>query len=172
MRATGRDRRDMALARWLPGIACAVAVVALLIWAAGTDSVMRTIQGGLARIVGTILTTLGHRAVVVGNNIRSSSFGISVVTACTGLFSIGLFVAAVFVFPTRWISRLIGVGIGAVGISAMNVVRLVSLYYIGVHWPGFVDQAHQLIWQSLLIVFCVVLWLLWAGRWARAPRRI
>jgi exosortase/archaeosortase family protein len=170
MRAIGKIRRDRALVCWLPGIACAVAVVALLTWAAGIDSVMRGIQGGLARIVGTILTTLGHRVVVVGNDVRSSSFGISVVAACTGLFSTGLFVAAVFVFPTRWISRLIGVGIGAVGIFAMNVVRLVSLYYIGVHWPGFVDQAHQLIWQSFLIVFCVALWLLWAGRWARAPR--
>jgi len=39
----------------------------------------------------------------------------------------------------------------------------VSLYYVGVHWPGVLDSVHLLVWQSLLIVVAVALWLLWAG---------
>ncbi|MFC2078776.1 hypothetical protein ACFLSZ_02230, partial [Candidatus Bipolaricaulota bacterium] len=117
-----------------------------------------------------ILNLFGQNTVVVGTTVQSSLFGISVVTACTGIFITGLFLIAVVAFPARWLSKLIGAGIGIGGIFVVNIVRLVSLYFIGVHWPGFLDQAHQLIWQSLLIVIAVALWLLWAGRWAHAPR--
>ena len=155
---------------WLP-VAAAACMVALLIWIAGNDAVMGGFQRGLARLTGGILNLLGHRTVVTGTTVSSEAFGITVVTACTGLFTTGLFLIAVIAFPTGWTSKLIGVGLGVGGIFLLNVVRLVSLYYIGVHLPGLLDPAHQLVWQSVLIVFAVALWLLWAGRWARAPKR-
>jgi exosortase/archaeosortase family protein len=154
---------------WFPALGAAC-VAALLIWIAGSDAVMGGFQRGLARITGGILNLLGHRTVVTGTTVSSEAFGITVVTACTGLFTTGLFLMAVIAFPTGWTSKLIGVGLGVGGIFLLNVVRLVSLYYIGVHLPGLLDPAHQLVWQSVLIVFAVALWLLWAGRWARAPK--
>jgi len=132
---------------------------------------MGGVQHGLARITSGVLNLLGHRTSVDGSTVASSLFGITVVTACTGLFTTGLFLIAVVVYPAGWRSRLIGAGLGIGGVFLVNVVRLVSLYYIGVHLPNFLDQAHQLIWQSVLIVFAVALWLLWAGRWAHAPRK-
>jgi len=154
---------------WLPVLAAAC-VAALLIWIAGNDAVMGGFQRGLARITGGIMNLLGHRTVITGTTVSSEAFGITVVTACTGLFTTGLFLIAVIAFPTGWTSKLIGVGLGVGGIFLLNVVRLVSLYYIGVHLPGLLDPTHQLVWQSVLIVFAVALWLLWAGRWARAPK--
>ncbi len=155
---------------WLTALAVACAA-ALLIWLAGNEIVMGAVQSGLARITSGLLNLLGHRTVVTGNTIASGLFGITVVTACTGLFTTGLFLIAVVAFPVGWRSKLLGVGLGVAGVFLVNIVRLVSLYYIGVHLPGFLDSAHQLVWQSVLIVFAVALWLLWAGRWAHAPRR-
>jgi len=156
---------------WLPvlGAAC---MAALLIWIAGDEPVMGAVQRGLARVTSGTLNLLGHRTVVAGSTVSSGLFGITVVTACTGLFTTGLFLIAVIAYPTGWKPKLIGAGLGLAGVFLLNVVRLVSLYYIGVHLPGFLDAAHQLIWQSVLIVFAVALWLLWAGRWAHAPRRV
>ncbi len=99
----------------------------------------------------------------------SEAFGISVVTACTGVFIGGLFAMAVLLFPTTWRARIIGLGVGVVGLYVVNLIRLVSLYYVGIHWPGAFDTVHQLVWQSLLIAIAVALWLLWAGK---APRRL
>jgi exosortase/archaeosortase family protein len=156
---------------WLPvlGAAC---MAALLIWIAGSEPMMGGVQRGLARVTSGILNVFGHRTVVAGSTVSSDLFGITVVTACTGLFATGLFLIAVIAYPTGWKSKLIGGGLGVAGIFLLNVVRLVSLYYIGVHLPAFLDSAHQLIWQSVLIVFAVALWLLWAGRWAHARRRV
>jgi len=145
-------------------------VVLLLVWVSGNPAAMERIQSGFAQTTGAILGVLGHRVTVSGNTVGSESFGISIVAACTGLFTTGLFLIAVIAYPTRWVSKLIGSAVGIGGILLLNVVRLVSLYYIGVYLPGFLNTAHQLIWQSLLILFSVVLWLLWAGRWAHAAR--
>ena len=155
---------------WLPALAAACTAV-LLIWIAGSETAMGGVQRGLARVTSGVLNLLGHRTVVTGTTVCSEAFGITVVTACTGLFTTGLFLIAVAAYPTGWRSKLIGAGLGVTSIFLLNVVRLVSLYYIGVHLPGFLDPAHQLIWQSVLIVFAVAVWLLWAGRWAHAPRR-
>jgi len=162
--------RTFKLKGWIPAILAAAGMLAALIVMAGSETVMNGIQRALALISSGILNLLGQNTVVVGTTLQSTAFGISVVTACTGVFITGLFLIAVVAFPTRWLSKLIGAGIGIGGIFLVNIVRLVSLYFIGVHWPGFLDQAHQLIWQSLLIVIAVALWLLWAGRWTYAPR--
>ena len=155
---------------WIPSILAAAGMLVVLIILAGNETAMNGIQRSLALISSGILNLFGQNTVVIGTTVQSSVFGISVVTACTGIFITGLFLIAVVALPARWIAKLIGAGIGIGGIFLVNIVRLVSLYFIGVHWPGFLDQAHQLIWQSLLIVIAVALWLLWAGRWAYAPR--
>lgn len=147
---------------WLR-LALCTGVITLLLWTASSDDMMAGIQGGLARVTGAVLNVLGERAAVEGNTVQSERFGISVVAACTGLFITGLFVVAVIAYPTRPLSGLLGVGIGIAGIYVLNVVRLVSLYYVGVHFPGILDTVHLLVWQSLMIAFAVLLWLLWAG---------
>ncbi len=163
-------KRSLVLRKWIPALLGAAGMLSVLIIIAGNETVMNGIQRALALISSGILNVLGQDTIVIGTTVQSSIFGISVVTACTGVFITGLFLIAVIALPARWISKLIGAGIGIGGIFLVNIVRLVSLYFIGVHWPGFLDQAHQLIWQSLLIVIAVALWLLWAGRWAYAPR--
>jgi exosortase/archaeosortase len=116
-------RRGAGRLRRLGGtLIVAVGVVALLVWMAGSEPVMLAIQGGLARVTGSILAALGHRTVVEGNTVCSDLFGISVVTACTGLFTTGLFLIAVVVYPAAWLSRLLGIGIGLGGIFVLNVV--------------------------------------------------
>ena len=168
MRAT----RHSSFQRWIPSLVGAGAALAGLLVLASQDAAMAQVQRALAVVASGILNLFGQDTVVLGTTVQSTAFGITVVTACTGLFLTGLFLIAVMAFPTRWRSKAIGVGIGVGGIFIVNIVRLVSLYFIGVHWPRFLDAAHQLVWQSLLIVIAVALWLLWAGRWAyaRAPR--
>ena len=151
-------------------IFCAVCALGSLLWLSGNETAMMGIQRSLALVTSGFLNLFGQSTVVVDTTVQSEVFGISVVTACTGLFTTGLFVIAVLAFPALWWRKLIGVGMGVFGIYAVNVIRLVTLYFIGVELPGFLDQAHQLVWQSLLIVIAVALWLYWAGRWAYAPR--
>ena len=56
------------------------------------------------------------------------------------------------------------------GYQAINMARIVSLYYIGIWWPHFFQVAHGYVWQSLVILFAMVLWIFWAERFARRSR--
>jgi exosortase/archaeosortase family protein len=134
----------------------------------GSETVLSSLQIGIARIVSSILNILGQKTEAIGTTVSSAQFSIAVVTACTGLFLTAVFLAAVLAYPARWLAKLLGAGIGLAGIFTLNIVRLVSLFFIGVYFPHYVDQAHLLIWQSLLIVSSLFLWLFWAGKVAHA----
>ena len=154
---------------WLRLSLCA-AVLGLLVWIASSDGTMAGIQSTFARTTAAILNLFGEEASVDGNTVETERFGISVVTACTGLFLTGLFAIAVIAYPARARSKLVGVGVGICGIYVVNVVRLITIYYVGAYLPGMLDTVHLLVWQSLLIAFGVALWLLWAGKASRASR--
>jgi exosortase/archaeosortase family protein len=148
-----------------------LATVVALLWVSGSPSCMAVIQRGLAGVTGTLLNVLGHSTSVHGNTVGTESFGISVVTACTGIFILGLYLLAVIAYPCGWISKLLGVLLGIGGVFILNLIRLISLFYVGMYIPQYFDVVHQLVWQSLMIAFVVLLWLFWAGRWTHAPRK-
>jgi exosortase/archaeosortase family protein len=151
-------------ARIATSVAGAGIVLGLLIVVLGDDRATWAIRRVFAVATSALLNALGNATVVRDADILSNSFGISVVTACTGLFVTGLFLAAVAAFPVSWRAKLAGAGIGLAALFAVNVVRLASLYYVGMYWRSALEPIHQLVWQSLVIAFAVSLWLLWAGR--------
>jgi len=151
-------------------VAGAGIVLGLLIVLLGDDRATWAIRRVFAVVTSVLLNALGNATVVRDADILSSSFGISVVTACTGLFVTGLFLAAVAAFPASWRAKLAGAGIGLAALFAVNVIRLASLYYVGMYWRSALEPIHQLVWQSLVIAFAVSLWLLWAGRVSKPSR--
>jgi exosortase/archaeosortase family protein len=160
-------RRASQRSRWIrvaTSVAGAGFVLGLLIVLLGDDRATWALRRVFAVATSALLNALGNATVVRDADILSNRFGISVVTACTGLFVTGLFLAAVVAFPASWRAKLAGAGIGLVALFAVNVVRLASLYYVGVYWRSALEPIHQLVWQSLVIAFAVSLWLLWAGR--------
>jgi len=162
VRHLGRYRREIARVSLFALLLAAVSLgISLLI---GREGAMRTLQGALAAISSLVLNMFGGGTHVVGNTIASDRFALSVVTACTGLFTTGVFAVAVLAYPAGLIAKAIGVGIGISGIFVLNIIRLVSLFFIGVHLPRLFDRAHLLIWQSLVIVFALFLWLAWARK--------
>ncbi len=164
-----RSARRVPWAQVVPCVAGAGAVLALHILILSSDAATLAVRRVFAVVTSVLLNALGNATTVSGTDIVSSRFGISVVTPCTGLFVTGLFVAAVAAFPTTWRARLIGAAAGLAALFAVNVVRLASLYYVGIYWRSALEPIHQLVWQSLVIAAAVSLWLVWAGR---APRRL
>ncbi len=142
----------------------AALVLTALILVGQSAGITLALRRFFAAAAGWVLALFGADVMVRGTEIASPAFSISVVTACTGLFVTGLFLTAVAAFPSSWRARLIGAALGVLGLSVLNIVRLVTLFCIGVRWPGMLDVAHQLVWQSVVIVAAVALWFVWAGR--------
>jgi exosortase H (IPTLxxWG-CTERM-specific) len=122
--------------------------------------------GLIARLAGAILSLLGEDTVVRGCEIASPRFTVVVYNGCNGVVTSLIFAAAVLAYPATWRARLAGLLAGLVAIQVVNQVRIVSLFYVGVFLPRYFNEAHVLVWQSIVILSGVSLWLLWAHRCA------
>lgn len=112
------------------------------------------------------LNLLGESARVDGQVLSSPRFAVQIYNGCNGLEAILVFVAGVLAFPAPWMRRLVGVVLGVLTIQVVNIIRVVSLFYIGIFKPQWFAVSHVFIWQSLIILVGVVLWLVWVQRYA------
>jgi exosortase H (IPTLxxWG-CTERM-specific) len=130
------------------------------------DRVIEPFTAGVARASGVGLNLLGQRVTLQGTVIHGPRFAVNIRNGCNGVEAMLIFLAAVLAFPASWRSRLLGLAIGIVAIQAVNLVRVIALYLTGVYFPRIFDASHTVIWQSIVILFGVLLWILWANRWA------
>jgi exosortase/archaeosortase family protein len=114
-----------------------------------------------------VLNLAGMVVEVNGPVVSSSRFAFQIVDICTAIMPMMIFTAAILAFPSRLIEKILGLGLGMIGIFIINEVRLISLFYIGIYAPAIFDTTHLLVWQSLMILFALGLWLLWAYKYVR-----
>lgn len=138
-------------------------------------SVMREIIGqplalAFTTVGGFVLNLLSLKATASGTTLQVEGFAAKIDDVCTGVFVVAIYCAAVLAYPSQMKEKLKGVLLGASVIFSLNLVRVVSLMYIGRYFPSFFETAHLLIWQSLVIFAALVAWLYWTERFVSAPQ--
>ena len=123
--------------------------------------------GAYAEASGAALNVLGYEVTVTGTRIHAPRFSVEVVRGCDGMEAMAMFVAAVLAFPARPKAKMWGILIGVPALAALNLVRIVSLYVIGVHFHSIFETAHLGVWQTVFILATIVLWFVWALRATR-----
>jgi len=132
------------------------------------DAVVVPYTAFVARIAGELLKLFGEDLSINGCILRSPRFAVTIYNGCNGLITSLIFISGVLAFPARWSSKLIGVVGGLIGIQLINLLRIVSLFYIGIFFPKFFNSSHVYVWQSIVILFGVALWIVWARRFGGA----
>jgi len=119
-----------------------------------------------AMLSNSILHWFGQASTVAGTTIHSPQFSITIKRGCDALEPSWLFCAAVLAFPATWRRRLPGMLIGVTAILALNLVRIVSLYFVGIHLPGLFETMHLEVWPVVFILVALLLWIRWIS-WNR-----
>lgn len=130
------------------------------------DGVVEPFTGWVARSSGWLLSAIGQDVTMQGTVIQSPQFAVNIRNGCNGVEAMLIYFAAVLAFPATWKSRLLGVGLGFVAIQLVNLLRVVALFLTGVYLPKLFDSSHTVIWQTIVILSGVLLWILWANRFA------
>ena len=151
-----------------------------------------------AHITASVLNFFGGHVRVDGTSVHSNKFSFEIIEACTAVIPMMIYVAAVLAYPSTiklqkigifhniiflrpfgallelamaffldW-RKWLGIVLGLLILYAVNIVRMVTLFFIGTHFHSFFDVAHYLIWQALMILVAIALWLLWTTRLAYA----
>jgi exosortase/archaeosortase family protein len=122
-----------------------------------------------AELSGGALRLLGNEITVSDRSVISPRFSMQIVRGCDALEPTALFLSACLAFPVATFrSKLWGMGVGFLCLEATNIVRLVTLFYVGVYWPKQFEMMHLEVWQALFIVLAVAYWAAWA-LWASKP---
>ena len=165
--AAARRRRSLV---FLGKFAALLVGFALLVsWTPVNDSVVVPFTSLVAKAAAVALNALSEGVTVEGTAIRSPAFAVDVENGCNGLETALLLAAAILAFPASWRARALGLVAGFAGIQAINLVRVVSLFWIGRHRPSLFSAAHTVIWQSIVVLAGVVLFLVWAARQRERP---
>lgn len=129
--------------------------------------------GLLARACVALVTLFDSTAAAAGKVLWNTvtGFGVSIEPGCNGIEACIVLFAAVMAFPSTWRHKLIGLALGFVAVQGLNVVRVISLFYLGQWNTQVFNFAHEYLWQALIMLDVLIVWLLWvrAGTKAQGP---
>jgi exosortase H (IPTLxxWG-CTERM-specific) len=117
----------------------------------------------IAKVCVWIVGLFDAHVVSYGKILRSTTTGftISIERGCNGVEAVIILVSAMLAFPAPWKNRLIGIGLGFVAIQLLNLVRIVSLFYLGQWNRTWFDWFHLYLWQALIVLDALVAFLIW-----------
>ena len=113
---------------------------------------------------GAVIEIFGGTVIVAQDILRSpvNGFAVQVDNGCSGLEAVILCIAAVLAFPANWRLRLAGAICCTAAILGLNVIRIISLFYLGQFSMEWFEWAHLYAWDVLIMVDGVVALILWA----------
>jgi exosortase H (IPTLxxWG-CTERM-specific) len=88
---------------------------------------------------------------------------------CNGAWAHLIFLASVLAYPAAWKEKLLGLAVGEPLLLVLNLVRIVSLFMVGVYAPTMLRAAHVYVWQFLIIGFAMLLLFIWADQVVERP---
>lgn len=148
-----------------------VALFAFRITNFARDHFTLPFTGVLADISGWLIMLFDSNVETEGIIIRSleSGFAVAIAPGCDGIEAVIILVSAVLAFPSPWKHKLIGIAVGFICIQALNLVRIISLFYMGQWSQVAFDWFHLYLWQALIVLDALAVWLIWLRYLPRAP---
>lgn len=125
----------------------------------------------IASVCVWLVSIFDSDAVSFGKVIQSSTsgFAVSIERGCNGIEALIILFAALMAFPSTWRQKFVGFAFGFVAIQSLNLVRIISLFYIGQWSHTWFEWFHLYLWQALIIIDALVVWLIWLRWISRNP---
>lgn len=117
----------------------------------------------LAVLSADLVRWFDPHVLVTGKILQSTTngFAVSIEAGCNGVEATIVLIAAMLAFPAPWKNKIIGLVAGVLAVQGLNIVRIISLFYLG-QWNYHVfEWAHLYVWQALIMLDVLIVWLLW-----------
>ena len=124
---------------------------------------------GLVKLAHGVVLAGGGHAVRDGAVLRApTGFAVEMRDGCNAINVTILLWSAILAFPAPWRMKALGLAAGSAVVQVLNIVRFISLFYLGQYSMTWFDFAHSYLWESLLVLDTMVVFWLWVGRVARS----
>lgn len=155
---------QMRMGRFVLLFGISLAVLFGLLLAPPTEPAITRFTRGLVTVSAALIRLFGGHAVAIGDLLENPTdhFAIQMAYGCNGAHVTILLWAALLAFPASWIQKAKGLAAGTAAIHVVNLIRFVSLFYIGQYNRGWFDFAHLYLWESLMMLDTLVIFWTWA----------
>jgi len=144
------------------------AVLLLFVIAFNLEAVHVAVVGpftGLVAVASKVVMNLfGAGATVYDNYLSTPSYSINIVDGCNGIYATAILISGVVAYPSALKHKLWGVLLGTAAIFALNLVRVISLFYLGQHYPDIFNEVHVYVWQPVIILWAILVWDFWSRK--------
>ena len=144
-------------------IVLVISLFALELFEPIREAVILPFTGLLAAISAGIMQIFDADVISQADVIRSNTSGtaVKIAAGCNGVEAVIILFAAIFAFPSSFKHKIYGFVLGFFGIQILNVIRIISLYYL-LQWDqNWFEWFHLYLWQALIIIDALVVWLIW-----------
>jgi exosortase H (IPTLxxWG-CTERM-specific) len=120
----------------------------------------------LVKVAGGLIHLCGGKTLIQGAVLRDpvAGFAVEMRDGCNAVNVTFLLWSAVLAFPAPPKQKALGLLAGSLIIQVVNIVRFISLYYIGQYSLTWFDFAHGYLWETLLVLDTMVVFWLWVNR--------
>lgn len=130
---------------------------------------VQSVDGKFSRALVSVSHALirlgGGHATRTGAILRApGGFGVEMRDGCNAVNVTILLCAAVLAFPSSWKMKAIGLAAGIAIIQAVNIIRFITLFYLGQYSTTWFDFAHAYLWESLIMLDTMVVFWYWVTR--------
>ena len=121
---------------------------------------IRLYLAAYAHLAGGALSLVDASVHVVGTDILGQ-FNLTFAMNCDAMDVFILFSSAVIAFPSTGRRRVVGLVAGLLALVAINLLRIVSLYLVGVHFPSAFEFCHVDLWPIVIVVLTCTGFVAW-----------
>lgn len=93
---------------------------------------------------------------------RATGFAVRMANGCNGVHVMIVLWSAMLAFPASTKQKIKGLLAGSLVIHAINLLRFISLFFLGQYAPAWFDFAHTYFWESMIMLDSLVIFWLWA----------
>jgi exosortase H (IPTLxxWG-CTERM-specific) len=118
---------------------------------------------GLVSLSAALVRSGGGSALAQYDVMRSQStdFAVRMANGCNGLHVMIVLWSAIVAFPASLSQKIRGLVIGSVAIHGINLLRFISLFFLGQYAPNWFEFAHVYFWESMIMLDSLVIFWLW-----------
>ena len=133
------------------------------------EAVIQPFTGILATISTALILPFDDSVIAQGRILRDATtgFAVSIEAGCNGVEAAIVLIAGIVAFPATIQNKVIAIVAGFFFVQALNIVRIISLFYLG-QWNYTVfEWFHLYLWPVLIMLDVLVvfaIYLQWLGK--------
>jgi exosortase H (IPTLxxWG-CTERM-specific) len=137
------------------------------------ETIIQPFTGLLAMLSTAIILPFDDSVIAQGRVLRDAAtgFAVSIEAGCNGVEAAIVLIAGIMAFPAKTAHKLVAISAGFIFVQALNIVRIISLFYLGQWNYSVFEWFHLYLWPVLIMLDVLVvfaLYLSWLGRHAQA----